>query len=302
MTLTSYARVWKWALAAILCLVAIAGVFAVQQQETSNQYWGTRAETTAGLAAVSSLAGRLPGAAMTVQLSSSQQGPSSGPMIIRTVSVRLTFARPDTLRPRVDEIVRRYQGYIDTLTIRTEIGLGRALSATLRVPADQLQSAVAELKALGDLVEESESSQDTTAGYTDLVARLSNARKTEQRLLALLTARTGKLGEVVQVEKELGEIRERIEGMEAQQRRTDRQVRFVAINLVISEKGAESFATMRTIQMALADGYHLAITNTAAVILAALRYGPSVIAYLLLLLPLIVLFYRRLRFSRHAGS
>ena len=166
--------------------------------------------------------------------------------------------------------------------------------------ADQLQPAVADLKALGDLVEESESSQDATAGYTDLVSRLSNARRTEQRLLALLGDRTGKLGEVVQVEKEIGEIRERIEGMEAQQRRTDTQVRFAAITLEISEKGAGSLATMRTIRRALADGYHLAITNAAAVALGILRYGPTMILYALFLLPLMMPVYRRLRVARRS--
>jgi hypothetical protein len=72
------------------------------------------------------------------------------------------------------------------------------------------------------------------------------------------------------------------------------------INLEISEKGAESFATMRTIRMALADGYGLAITNAAAVALGALRYGPTMIMYVLFLLPLMVPVYRRLRFARRS--
>src|SRR5436190_23964811 len=95
-----YEPVWKWALALILCLVAIFGVFAFEQQETSNQYWAVRSERTAGLAAVSSIAALPRGLAS--EQSVALQAASSGPMIIRTVSLRLTFAHPDTLLPRVD--------------------------------------------------------------------------------------------------------------------------------------------------------------------------------------------------------
>ena len=99
-------------------------------------------------------------------------------------------------------IVRRYGGYIDTLTVRTDLRSAGGLFSIVRIPADQFQSAIAELKTLGNVAEESESTQDVTAGYTDLVARLSNARRTEQRLLTLLSDRTGKIGEVVQVERD----------------------------------------------------------------------------------------------------
>src|SRR5262249_7939490 len=156
-------------------------------------------------------AGVMAPAGMAIESQAIPEQGSSGPMIIRTVSLRITSTHPVDTRSSIDEVVRRSQGYIDTLTIRSDVGDTQSPSATLRIPADHLQSAIQDLKTLGSLVEESETSLDTTDGYTDLVARLSNARRTEQRLLGLLSERAGKLGEVVQVEKEIGEVRERIE-------------------------------------------------------------------------------------------
>lgn len=118
-------------------------------------------------------------------------------------------------------------------------------------------------------------------------------------MLGLLSERAGKLGEIVQVEKEIGELRERIERMEGQQRRIQNHVRFAAVKLELTEANQAEFAGVRSrIRTALIDGYRAAIAHTVAVAVAALRYGPTVLFYSFLLLPLIVVVYRRFAFAR----
>jgi len=199
-------------------------------------------------------------------------------MIIRTVSLKFTSKHFNDIRGKIDGVMHRFQGYIDKLTIRSDAGLPHSLSATLRIPADQLQSALGEIKTFGSLTEESETSQDTTGGHGDLVARLSNARRTEQRMLGLLSERVGKLGEVVQVEREIGEVRERIERMEAQQKGLENQVRFASVKLELTEERQIQSPSVRTrLRTAIADGYRAGIENTIEVTLATLRYGPTVV-------------------------
>jgi len=107
---------------------------------------------------------------------------------------------------------------------------------------------------------------------------------------------------VVQVEKEIGEVRERIERMEGQQRRVDNQVRFALVKLELNEEGYSQFAAFRTrIRTAFTEGYRSAIANTIALTVAALRYGPTVVVYLLLLLPFVIGIYRRFAFSRRTA-
>ena len=199
-------------------------------------------------------------------------------MIIRTVSLKFTSKHFNDIRGKIDGVMHRFQGYIDKLTIRSDAGLPHSLSATLRIPADQLQSALGEIKTFGSLTEESETSQDITGGHGDLVARLSNARRTEQRRLGLLSERVGKLGEVVQVEREIGEVRERIERMEAQQKGLENQVRFASVKLELTEERQIQSPSVRTrLRTAIADGYRAGIENTIEVTLATLRYGPTVV-------------------------
>jgi hypothetical protein len=214
-------------------------------------------------------------------------------MIIQTLSLKFTSTGLTEKQTRIDDVIRRFHGYVDTMTVRSDIGAPHSLSATIRIPADQLRSAIAELKTLGSLTEQSETSQDTTAGYSDIVARLSNARRTEQRLLAVLTDRSGKLGEIVEVEKEIGEVRERIERMEAQQRRIENQVQFASVKLELTEEShpvvESAWLKLRT---AFGEGYRDAGDNILGVALAVFHYGPTFIAGFLMLLPFVITFYR----------
>ena len=85
----------------------------------------------------------------------------------------------------------------------------------MRVPAESLDDALAEFKALAVRVEtESSSSQDVTEEYTDLGARLRNLEATEQELLELLATvreKTGKAEDILAVYREVTSIRGQIE-------------------------------------------------------------------------------------------
>src|SRR5262249_23776849 len=123
-----------------------------------------------------------------------------------------------------------------TLNIHGEPGSGRSLSGTLRVPVVKVDSVLSELRKLGRVLNESQSSTDVTSQYTDLFARLNNARNTEQRLLTLLRRRTGNLKDVVEVEREISCVRQTIEQMEAQQKGMNNKVELASIQLQLSEE------------------------------------------------------------------
>src|SRR5206468_4068042 len=85
-------------------------------------------------------------------------GTPSGPMVIRSIKLTLITKEFDAARARIDAVIRQSQGYIDHLTVRADTGSARTLSATLRLPANQAESGLNELKKLGRLMEESQNS------------------------------------------------------------------------------------------------------------------------------------------------
>jgi uncharacterized protein DUF4349/putative zinc finger protein len=209
---------------------------------------------------------------------------SSGPMIIRSLHISLVAKDLDVARTRIDELVRQAHGYVDQFGLNGEKGSVRTLSATLRLPADQIDAGLVELRKLGQVKAESQNSMDVTSSYVDLVARQNNARNTEQRLLALLRDRTGNLKDVVAVEHELSSTREEIERMEAQRKTLQTQVQYATIQVEMSEEyraGLEPLhpSTANQLRNAAVDGYQLLSSTALALTMAALTYGPTLLLF-----------------------
>jgi hypothetical protein len=125
----------------------------------------------------------------------------SAPMIARTVSLSIVVKDFVTSRSSLDSILARHHGYFAELSIRTPENAPRSLQASLRIPAPELALAVADLKTIGRVENESQSGEEVTQQHTDLVARLKNSRETEQRFHTILQQRTGNVVEVLQVEE-----------------------------------------------------------------------------------------------------
>ena len=164
-----------------------------------------------------------------------QAQPPAAPMIARTAALTLVAADFDQARAAIESILSRHHGYFADLNVSGPSGAGRTISATLRVPSDQLETALAELRKLGRVETESQNGEEVTAQYVDLEARLANARNTAQRLTDLLRERTGKLADVLAVETELDRVRGEIESMEAQRKSLSSRVAFASVNLTVRE-------------------------------------------------------------------
>jgi uncharacterized small protein (DUF1192 family) len=212
----------------------------------------------------------------------------SGPMIIRTVQLALVTKDFETARTRIESIVQESKGYVDQLTFRSEPKSPKSLSAVLRIPDGKLASSLIELRKLGQPKEESQNSADVTGQYVDLVARLSNARNTEQRLLALLRDRTGNLKDVVAAEGEIARVREEIERMEAERKNFDNKVQYATVQVELSEEYhaqlQQTLPNTRTrIYNAAVEGYESASDTTLGIALTGLAVGPAVLVWLVFL-------------------
>lgn len=221
-------------------------------------------------------------------------------MIVQTASLTIVAQGFDEARAAIERIASQNQGYIVQLTVGGETGAARQLKATLRVPAEHLEAALAELRKLGHIEQESRSNEDVSKQYVDLQARLKNARATEQRVLDLLRQRTGKLEDVLEAERELARIREEIEVKERQRANLEHQVRYATVQVQIREQyreqlGASPFSMGTQLWNAFAAGYRNLVGGAFGVLLFLLQYGPSVVFWSVLLVLPTYLGWRRWR-------
>jgi hypothetical protein len=135
----------------------------------------------------------------------------------------------------------------------------------------------------------------------DLDARLANARRTEQRLVAVLEHRTGKVSEVLEVEREIARVRTQIEQMEGARKRLTTRIDFATLELRFEEERraglrASPPSVRAELRNAAVDGVRDASEFTISLMLLVLRIGPTVaLAAAALAWPLWALWRRRVR-------
>jgi hypothetical protein len=212
----------------------------------------------------------------------------SGPMIARTVSLSLIAKDFDSSRASLDAILARHNGYSASLSVSTPRDAARSLQASLRIPAPQLPAALAELKALGRAEAENQNGEEVTQQHADLVARLKNSRETEQRLQAILTQRTGKISDVLEVEQEIARVRGEIEQMEAEQKNLEHRVDFATLDLKLSEEykaklDSPAPAISTQIHNAAVNGYRNVADTLLSLILFFAEYVPVLFFWIILL-------------------
>lgn len=220
-------------------------------------------------------------AAPDLALRSSSRPQADGlraPMVIRTATLRVVAKDFGGVRATVEGVVSQAGGFIDQMTVTGDNATARELRGTLRVPGDRMAATLTRLRALGQVVEDTQGSQEVTDEIVDLDARLASARATEKRLTELLANRTGKLSDVLEVEREITRVRLDIERLDAEKTNMGRRVSYATIDITIAEErlvGPLSLATR--IRIAAADGLESALGGVTETTLFILRAGPSLV-------------------------
>jgi hypothetical protein len=228
---------------------------------------------------------------------------AAAPMIARTVSLAIVVKDFAAARASLDSILLRHRGYAAQLTAATQENAPRSLQASLRIPAPELAAALAELKTLGRVQNESQSGEEVTQQHADLAARLQNSRETEERLRAILEQRTGKIEDVLQVEEEIARVRGEIEQMEAEQQALEHRVDFASVDLQLTEEykaelNSPSGSVWNRVRNAFVAGLSSAAETILGIVLFLEEDGPVLLIWLAILgLPVFLLVrrYRRVR-------
>ena len=113
----------------------------------------------------------------------------------------------------VTNLVDTSGGFVVSVS-RTEDEFESFAFMSFRVPSTVLESTLSRVRDISERVErENRSSQDVTTEFVDIEARLGNLRAAEQQLMVLFE-RSGKVSDVLEVQRELTNMRGQIESLQ----------------------------------------------------------------------------------------
>ncbi len=147
---------------------------------------------------------------------------------------------------------------------------------------------------------ESLGSDDVTESFRDLTLRISNARREEQRLVELLSRRTGDLADVLAVEREIARVRLDIERMEAEMRATQQRVDLATVTLTVQEQYRADLAIgplplLMRFKNAVVDWFRTAAESLVGASLVVLQVAPMLLVWRLILVWPVRWAWRRMR-------
>ncbi len=124
----------------------------------------------------------------------------------------------------------------DTSAASSSDNRARAGEMTIRVPAEKFDTTRAALSGLGDVDSESINGQDVTSQLVDLDARITSL-KAEEAAFQTLLGKATEIGDILQIQDQLFNVRTQIEQLEAERANLNDQATFSTITVSMYEPG-----------------------------------------------------------------
>ena len=169
------------------------------------------------------------GGSTVASTSATDNTPLHSRLIIRDVSLSLVVKDPQAKMDAISALAYSLNGWVVASNVyQTTASDGNTVpeaTISIRVPSDQLENAVGQIKA-GVIQVQSESSdgQDVTSQYTDLQSQLNNLQQEETDLLAIMdeaknnpnSNTSSKTQDVLDVYNQIVQVRGQIEQIQGQ--------------------------------------------------------------------------------------
>lgn len=201
--------------------------------------------------------------AMPVREDGEMSGAASGAVtekkFIKTGRIEFETEDAEATRKTIMESVRTNKAYVSR---DEENRSGQAVSYTIvvHVPAARFDTFLnSATKGITDFREKSISNEDVTATYVDTESRLKTKKDIENRYRALLT-KANTVKDILEIERELGEIRTDIEATEAQFRQLKGDIQYSTLHIVFYKP----IDTSNPFLTELADAFRQGVGNIRA--------------------------------------
>jgi len=188
------------------------------------------------------------------------------PKIVRTGELRVDVGKNGfgVAFDRVASIASAHGGFVAGSST-SSVGDARSGELTVRVPSDRFDAARRDLAALGKVEYQALRGEDVSGQLVDYDARLKSLTSQEEALRGLL-GRATTVGEVLQVQTSLFDVRQQIEQLTAQKQNLEQAASLSTLQVSIFEPGAGFEPLPVDDDKGLANAFRRAVDGAVAVI------------------------------------
>jgi hypothetical protein len=227
-------------------------------------------------------------------------------LVIKNASLNLVVVDPGESMDRIGSLAEEMGGFIVSANLyKTQLDSGVEVpraSITIRIPAEKLEDALAQIEAESELppLRKDINSQDITSEYTDLQSRLRNLEDAEAQLREIM-ASASRTEDVLKVYNQLISVREQIEVLKGQIQFYDQAVALSSISVELLPNEAVQPLTIGSWQpVGVARNAIQALINTLKFVLNAaiwivLYLLPTLLVIFLIFGLPVILFFRWVR-------
>lgn len=177
--------------------------------------------------------------------------------VIRTVSLSLTTRSFEEDLAKLNAVLADQKGYVEYSDIAADRGSRRYVSLTLRIPKNNLDDYLQQVKGVGQTASITESQEDVSERYSDTATRLKTQTTKMERLLDLLS-KASLVEDILAIEREIADTQYQIDRLTGSLRGMDSKVDYSTVQLYMTEE----VLTPSTTQLSLTERIRLAISDT----------------------------------------
>ena len=284
-------------IALLLALTMLAGCGGsssapAMKQEAAMDY--AVAET---YAASTEMPGALAGAADSIA-----QETSTDQKLIKRVNMDAETEDLEALLPQLLAEISALNGYVESQEIYNGSSYAsyryRNARLTIRVPAENLDGLVAQVKGASNVVSYNESVEDVTLAYVDMETRILVLETERDRLLELME-KAETMSDLLEIEARLTQVRGDLESINSQLKVLQNQVSYATIELYISQVKAYTEVEEQTVWQRIGSGFKRNLRNIGEDLVDffvwAITYSPQLILWAAIITVVIIVLRRKLR-------
>ena len=191
-------------------------------------------------------------------VTSGQSVPGTEQKLIKTVRMDVETEDLESLLPQINEKIAALGGYVEEQELYNGSNYSsyrhRSANLKVRVPAENLNGFVENVRGVSNVVTYNESTENVTLTYVSIESRMKALEVEQERLLELLS-QAENMADLLEIEARLTDVRYELESVTSQLRVLSNQVDYATVHLYISQVKVYTETEEQTIWQRIGSGF-----------------------------------------------